>query len=271
MKDKQRLFRIGEISKIYHLPVKTLRFYSDCGLLTPAYIDPSSGYRYYSIDQFVRIDIIRNSKRMNMSLEEIAEIMEHDLQASDIADVIEKQIDVMNQKIKEYEKMRDSMSVISQIIREAVAVQINTPYIGQESKQYYQSYPYQSTTPEEQEINFRKVALGSGEESEHVYSLYGVSTSADAYFKGEGIINPDIRNYMSDASTPNVCVQPAGEYACIVFDDNVYQKEQYYRRLTDFIQNENRKTIGDFTEEWIIPRIQDGKESTLIKLKIQVN
>lgn len=149
MENKQRLFRIGEIAKIYHLPVKTLRFYSDCGLLTPAYIDPLSGYRYYSVDQFIQIDIIRNSKRMNMTLEEIGQMMSKELQASDIADVIATQMEVINRRIIEYEQIRNSMSATLKIIQNVVSVPRNVPYISEEAEQYYLSYPYQSTTPEE--------------------------------------------------------------------------------------------------------------------------
>lgn len=43
---KEHLFRIGEVAKVFHIPVKTLRFYSEMGLLPPAYVDESSGYRY---------------------------------------------------------------------------------------------------------------------------------------------------------------------------------------------------------------------------------
>lgn len=40
--------------------------------------------------------------------------------------------------------------------------------------------------------------------------------------------------------------------------------------LSEFIQKKNLIIKGDFSEEWIIPRMQAGRESTLIKLKIRV-
>ena len=40
------MFSIGEFSKITSLPVKTLRFYHEKGLLVPARIEPETGYRY---------------------------------------------------------------------------------------------------------------------------------------------------------------------------------------------------------------------------------
>ncbi|WP_286184149.1 hypothetical protein [Clostridium sp. CCUG 7971] len=35
-----------------------MRYYHKVGILIPKYIDENSGYRYYTIDQFISIDII---------------------------------------------------------------------------------------------------------------------------------------------------------------------------------------------------------------------
>ena len=45
MKEKE-YYTIGELSKLYHLPISTLRYYHRCGLFEPEYCDPANGYRY---------------------------------------------------------------------------------------------------------------------------------------------------------------------------------------------------------------------------------
>ncbi len=268
--EKRQLFRIGELSKIFHLPVKTLRYYSDIGLLVPAFTDPDSGYRYYSVDQFVLIDVIRNSRRMGMSLEEIGAYLKSNIEIGDIVGLLDTQIDVMEQKMKEYRLRSDSMRAIRSSIAEAMSRERDVPYISLEQEQYYRSYPYRSTTMEEQELNFRTAALSGGENGSQVYSIYGTSTLREEYCISGKMINPDIRSFGSDPNEPDVQVLPAGRYAGIVFDDNVHNKEKYYSLLATFISRENLRPIGDFVEEWIVPRVQDGKESTLIKIKIQI-
>ena len=42
------MYKIGELSKLSNLPIKTLRYYDSEGLLSPDYIDAFTGYRYYS-------------------------------------------------------------------------------------------------------------------------------------------------------------------------------------------------------------------------------
>ena len=43
--------KIGEFSKASGLPVSVLRYYDECGLLSPVFTDRFTGYRYYKRDQ----------------------------------------------------------------------------------------------------------------------------------------------------------------------------------------------------------------------------
>lgn len=45
--DRKNLFSIGEVSKLFHISVSSLRHYENVGLLTPEYTSPDTGYRYY--------------------------------------------------------------------------------------------------------------------------------------------------------------------------------------------------------------------------------
>ena len=58
-------YSIGEVSKIKDITIKALRYYHKVGILIPKYIDEETGYRYYSIDQFVHIDIIKGFLSFN--------------------------------------------------------------------------------------------------------------------------------------------------------------------------------------------------------------
>jgi len=57
--NKKKLLRISEISKFTGASPRSLRYYERLGLLEPAYIDPDSGYRYYSFDQVYHVDMIQ--------------------------------------------------------------------------------------------------------------------------------------------------------------------------------------------------------------------
>ena len=50
--NRAELFPIGDVARLFHISVSSLRHYEKLGLLQPEYIDPDTGYRYYSIRQF---------------------------------------------------------------------------------------------------------------------------------------------------------------------------------------------------------------------------
>jgi effector-binding domain-containing protein len=71
----ESLVPIGRFSKMCRLSVKALRHYDEIGLLEPAVVDPSSGYRYYRLSQANRAEAIRILRSLDMRLEDIREIL----------------------------------------------------------------------------------------------------------------------------------------------------------------------------------------------------
>lgn len=64
---EKEYYTIGEVSKIMDITVKALRFYDRIGLLKPHHVDDSNRYRYYHIDQFIYLDIIKMVRNLDIS------------------------------------------------------------------------------------------------------------------------------------------------------------------------------------------------------------
>lgn len=71
-----RLLPIGTFSKMTRLSIKALRLYDQLDLLSPAEVDPSSGYRYYRPGQANRAEAIRLLRGIDMPLDEIREVVD---------------------------------------------------------------------------------------------------------------------------------------------------------------------------------------------------
>jgi len=67
--------RIGEVSKRTGLPVKTIRFYCDQGLLQPSGRS-DAGYRLFDQDNLSELTIIRALRSMDVSIPELSKILE---------------------------------------------------------------------------------------------------------------------------------------------------------------------------------------------------
>lgn len=72
---KADLFKIGEVAEMFHLSVGTLRHYEQLGLITPEYTNPNTGYRYYSVRQFERLNIIRYLRALDLPIAQISDYL----------------------------------------------------------------------------------------------------------------------------------------------------------------------------------------------------
>lgn len=68
--------QIGRFSRLTGLTVKALRHYDEIGLLRPAEVDPDTGYRTYASEQVERAELIRTLRRLELSLGDIATILD---------------------------------------------------------------------------------------------------------------------------------------------------------------------------------------------------
>lgn len=75
--EKEELFQIGEVSRLFHISISILRYYDKTGLLKPEYTDPETGYRYYSARQFECLNTIRYLRALDMPLEKIAHFLKN--------------------------------------------------------------------------------------------------------------------------------------------------------------------------------------------------
>lgn len=67
---------IGQMAKINHTTVSTLRLYERLGLLVPATINPENGYRYYDMEQSAVFHTIQTCTLLGLSLKEIQSLVE---------------------------------------------------------------------------------------------------------------------------------------------------------------------------------------------------
>lgn len=99
------MFKIGDFSKLAQIPVATLRYYDQVGLLKPDKVDRFTGYRYYSAQQLSRLHRILALKGLGFSLEQIGTVLDQGLTPEEMrgmlrlrqAQISQQLIDVQNQ------------------------------------------------------------------------------------------------------------------------------------------------------------------------------
>lgn len=109
------VFQIGELSERTGVPAKTIRYYEDVGLLSPARRDDNR-YRLYDQKGVERLRFIRSARALDFSLQEIAQILaardRHEPPCGHVMDIIQGHIDDIAIRIRELEQLKQDLTTL---------------------------------------------------------------------------------------------------------------------------------------------------------------
>lgn len=74
----KEIFSISQTAKIVGMTAEALRHYDRIGLVKPCKVDEWTGYRYYSLQEIVKLNTIRALRCMDLTLAEIKDILSYD-------------------------------------------------------------------------------------------------------------------------------------------------------------------------------------------------
>jgi DNA-binding transcriptional MerR regulator len=105
--------RIGEVARRTGLPVKTIRYYCDEGLLQPR-ARSSGGYRLFDEENLAELAIIRALRAMDVSIPELARILEVRragvCNCSVLKDSISAKMESIDRRMCELSAMKDELA-----------------------------------------------------------------------------------------------------------------------------------------------------------------
>ncbi|WBW97800.1 MerR family transcriptional regulator [Oceanirhabdus sp. W0125-5] len=102
-------YNIKEVAEIFKIPANKLRFYEKKGLLKPK--RGENNYRYYSEDDFIRIQTILMYRTLNLSVEDISDLLANSEKAN-VLDHFYKQWEAVNNSIHRMRDVKNSLEKI---------------------------------------------------------------------------------------------------------------------------------------------------------------
>ncbi|WTW96340.1 MerR family transcriptional regulator [Streptomycetaceae bacterium NBC_01309] len=109
MDDGTTLYSIGELSRRTGLPVRTIRFYSDSGVVAPTTRSPA-GYRLYDLDAMIRLELVRTLRDLDMDLATIRRVLDRELSMAEVAAAHADAVDV---QIRALQLRRSMLRVVA--------------------------------------------------------------------------------------------------------------------------------------------------------------
>ncbi len=249
MKDRE-LFRIGEVSKLFHVSISILRHYDKIGLLCPEYTDSETGYRYYSTRQFECLNTIRYLRALDIPLDEISKVIKN-RNTDDIANLLLRQrkevikrkneLEMIERKIdNRLKQLQDALSSEIGVIKEEIKGERRLALINKKlAPKNYLDLEHSIREIEKTEktpVTFLgKVGVGISENNlnEHRYKAYDmvfIILEEEDSFKGSTIL------------------LPAESCVTVRFRGGHENAPQYYEMLIKYIEN-NKYKISGFSKE----------------------
>jgi DNA-binding transcriptional MerR regulator len=129
------ILKIGEFSRLSQISIKALHIYDELRLLTPEHVDTFTGYRYYTLQQLPRAHSIMALKEMGLSLEQIAVIINQDLNMDELRGMFRLKQAQLQQRVHEEQQrlamvkfhlkmieVEDNMPELNVIVKEIPAL-----------------------------------------------------------------------------------------------------------------------------------------------------
>jgi len=139
-KQKEKLYTIGEVSKICSVSKKALRFYDEIGIISPDEVSESNHYRYYSRRSLLNLTILKYYKQMGFKLEEMRSLLNSEeyriIERGFLAKINELQEEqaAVNVKLRSvtdwYDLLVEAQTAIENDVREVSVKFIQPKYYG---------------------------------------------------------------------------------------------------------------------------------------------
>lgn len=208
------LYSIGDTARIMGISVQTLRNYSNLKLLQPQYIDPETGYRYYSFKQFHSIDRIKYLRKLGVPLPEISKILEAGNPEKMVA-CLERHKEKISAELEKMQEMYDDIHWYIDYFKYLQNQHFdNIPYVSRLNKRYVMFVEYSATdTIESVETRLAKL---KNSEAQKYLRQYGYIANFASIME-EKIVPAKYFIYLKEKpsfSAPWLMEFPAGEYLC---------------------------------------------------------
>lgn len=271
--ENKKLFQIGDVAKMFHISVGSLRHYEQAGLLKPEYTDPETGYRYYSARQFEVLNTIRYLRVLDMPLGQIGEFLgNRDIDV--IEDKLLNQKKLIKKKRRELETIERKIDHRLQHLRDARTSELNVIHL--------KKFPPYRTVWMKDSLRLKsyldlEYAIRRLEENQRESLVFlgkvGVGISKDNLLAGKFGEYDQVFLLLDDEDSYEGKVEQHQEelYVSIYFCGSHSEAEIYYHKLMKYIDEHKMQVAGSSKEITMIDNgITDDPDKFVTEIRIPV-
>ncbi|MEK3933714.1 MerR family transcriptional regulator [Sporosarcina sp. FSL W7-1349] len=273
MKNK---FSIGQMSKLHNTSIKTLRYYDEIDLFKPNEVDPETGYRYYSVEQFKLLDIINYLKALGVPLKDIKK-QTSNRDMDDFIGTLHTHKRTIEDKMQELEIAKKKLEIRIEELESLKKIgQVGVPFIKEMEERTIIQLQEAIQSHYDLELSLRKLNRQHQDFASIFIGKVGLTLSVhrfqrNCFYEYDSIflLLEEVEKWKVVQDVELVTTLPKGTYACVYFRGGHEIAPQYVKVLHQYILDNGLEPIGDFIIRTIVDQFISNKEDEFL-MEIQI-
>lgn len=272
---KDELLSISELARLRKMTTETLRHYDRIGLIKPDYIEPHSGYRYYSVRQYEKLGTVKELRSLGMSLSEIQDYFDNrNLQQSkEILSDYQQKLEVdLKKKIALYQTIKRKLKFLDNLND---LPPVNTVFEQEHDERYIITFGEPAEGQKEYAYSFMQLEGYLNETAPILASdRIGVYGDKSLLEKHENVV-PAIPMVFVDNDNFDskfLKIIPAGKYLCLYYPEG--RLEQYhpsFELMKDYMKERNLTVCGKILQVYKVDvTITSDRSETIMEIQVPV-
>lgn len=248
-------FTIGEMARMHRIPESTLRYYDEKGIFHPTIVDPQTQYRYYTLDQFSMLDLIKFLRHLDIPLKQIKQYID-ERTPSNVMDLLVRQKMLLEQKQKEIALMITRLDQNIDTIHQAFTRTKDTVNFKQIPKRTITSVEMDPSASTE----MFEYCIHSLQNNRHLHDVSLFVGAIGVILSKEALLRKDYEasnrlfinvNYLSTLSENDHVIEE-GLFVCAYHYGPYDQTPETYEMLIQKIEEQDYEIVGDGIEIVVI-------------------
>ena len=265
MKNMKNFFKIGEISKLYGIGTDSIRYYEEIGMIQPKRSE--SGYRYYSIHDIWRLNVIRDLRSIGFTMEQIREYLKHHTVSSSLS-MLEEEKKAIAAQIQHLKILQKNVDLRLRNIHSALSLPLNEIRLMNIPARHCHRLPEKYKKEEEMDLlikqlinlNQNRLYIIGNNQIGTAISLHSLSNQKSLSYQSVFLIDED----GSD------CID-GGDYLCVTYRGDYKQSAYWGKQLIQYAHSHHFTVRGDLLEIlWIDIHTTSDESEYITQLQLLI-
>ncbi len=261
----EKYFKIGQIAKLYHIGVDSLRYYEEIGIISPKRAE--SGYRLYSVNDIWRLNVIRDLRELGFSMTRIKQYLDYHSTESTLA-LLQEEQDAIQAKMQTLMQLQANVHHRMQTIRAAQQRPLGKILLEEHPVRRYFSIPQGYSDEHEMDVLIKQLV---NIDPEHFYVI-GNNQIGTAISLQEAVEH-NVLKYQSVFlidENGDACL-PAGRYLSLRYQGAYTQCLERINQLLDYAHEHELNPLGKILEIlWIDNHTTSDVQEQITELQLLV-